>query len=201
MRTYTKRRRARSEAATRLRIVEALIRLHRTKGPARTTVTDVAREAGVQRLTVYRHFPDERAMFTACSGHWEASHPPPDPADWAADDEPARRLRTALAALYAFYADGADLYERVFRDLPDVAELAWWAEGWEAWIDDVRRGLARGWRVRRGDRPALRAALAVAVDFWTFRTLTGSGLSPTAAAATSARMVASAFPPAPRRRS
>ena len=119
-RRYRKSKRAESEAGTRLRIVEALVSLHGELGPARTTISDVARRAGVQRLTVYRHFPDERSMFEACTSHWSASHPAPDPAQWESIDDPELRLRTALAALYAYYRSGDAMFELVFRQLPEA---------------------------------------------------------------------------------
>src|SRR5436853_2800585 len=81
-RPYRKRRRAEGEAETRQRITEATVRLHGTVGPARTTIKDVAAGAGVQRATVYRHFPDLESLFMACSAHWVSLNPPPDPAAW-----------------------------------------------------------------------------------------------------------------------
>src|SRR5215208_5174558 len=88
----TGRRDSRRER-TRQRIVEATIELHETVGTARTTISAIAEKAGVQRLTVYRHFPDERALFTACRGHWSATNPPPDPATWTQSADPEERLR------------------------------------------------------------------------------------------------------------
>ena len=82
-RRYRKRRRAELEDETRRRITEAAVELHGTVGPARTTISAVAERAGVQRATLYRHFPDEEALFDACSSHWAAQHPLPDLADWA----------------------------------------------------------------------------------------------------------------------
>jgi AcrR family transcriptional regulator len=92
-RPYRKRRRAQLEAETRLRITEAAVDLHGSVGPARTTISAVADRAGVQRATVYRHFPDEKALFEACSSHWRAQHPRPDPALWAKIEDPEQRLR------------------------------------------------------------------------------------------------------------
>ena len=88
---YRKRRRAELEDETRLRITEATVDLHGTVGPARTTVSAIAERAGVQRATVYRHFPDERALFGACSAHWIAANPPPDIAALGGDRGPRRR--------------------------------------------------------------------------------------------------------------
>ena len=105
-RPYRKRRRAQLEAETRLRITEATVDLHGSVGPARTTISAVADRAGVQRATVYRHFPDEDALFDACSSHWRAQHPLPDPAHWAKIDDPDERLRLALGELYDWYEDG-----------------------------------------------------------------------------------------------
>src|SRR5919204_3974234 len=99
-RRYRKRLRAEHEQQTRQAITEAAVKLHGTVGPARTTVTAIAEEAGVQRATVYRHFPDEETLFAACSGHYMATHPPPDPSRWVEIADPADRLREALTDVY-----------------------------------------------------------------------------------------------------
>src|SRR5215218_11254697 len=119
-RRYRKRRRAQLEAETRLRITEATVDLHGSIGPARTSISAVAERAGVQRATVYRHFPDEDALFDACSSHWMAQHPLPDAAAWAKIEDPEERLRTALSELYEWYAHGEYMLEKTTRDLPLV---------------------------------------------------------------------------------
>src|SRR5215204_5749017 len=111
-RPYRKRRRAELEAETRVRITEATVDLHGSVGPARTTISAVADRAGVQRATVYRYFPDEDALFDACSSHWMAQHPLPDPAAWAKIEDPEERLRTALSELYEWYERGEYMLER-----------------------------------------------------------------------------------------
>src|ERR1700756_5122423 len=94
-RTYRMRRRAELEEQTRRRITESTIALHEQLGPARTSISAIAERAGVRRSTVYRHSPDEAALFAACSSHWRAENPPPDPQAWAAIEDPAKRTQTA----------------------------------------------------------------------------------------------------------
>src|SRR5437868_11604638 len=103
VRKYELKSRAERMEETRRRIVEAAIELHRTKGPAQTTLSDVARLAGVQRHTLYRHFPDERAVGLACSGLYTERNPPPDAAAWGEIADPAERLRTGLDELYEYF--------------------------------------------------------------------------------------------------
>jgi AcrR family transcriptional regulator len=110
------RRRAEQVGQTRQRIVEAAVALHGSIGPAATTVAAIADLAGVTRLTVYRHFSDETALFNACSTHWLAQQRLPDPGAWARIGDPARRLRTGLADLYRFYRAGADMLAHIYRD-------------------------------------------------------------------------------------
>src|ERR671915_1215643 len=100
-RKYEMKRRARRQEETRRRIIEATVELHQTVGMARTTISAIAEKAGVQRLTVYRHFPDERALFHACTGHWRAANPPPEPGPWSQIADPHERLGMALAEVYA----------------------------------------------------------------------------------------------------
>src|SRR5215216_7943046 len=122
-RPYRKRRRAEHEAETRLRITEAAVKLHGTVGPAKTTVSGIAREAGVQRATVYRHFRDEEAIYEACTSHYNALHPPPDLERWAGLADPEERLRIALREVYAFYAETQQMLESTGRDIDRVPAL------------------------------------------------------------------------------
>ena len=125
-RRYQMKRRAEQEAETRLRITESAVDLHGTLGPARTSVSAVAERAGVRRSTVYRHFPDERALFGACSAHWAASNPPPDLGRWRQVADPDERLELALGELYAYYRRSGSMLDRLLRDeeaVPIVGEL------------------------------------------------------------------------------
>jgi AcrR family transcriptional regulator len=116
-RVYRKRKRAEQELATRERITEAAVALHQTLGPARTTVKAIADLAGVQRATVYRHFPDEETLCGACTAHYSARHPAPDARAWAAIRAPDARLRRALTELYAWYGKTEAMLSKVVRDL------------------------------------------------------------------------------------
>ena len=116
-RKYDMKRRAKRQEETRQRIVEATVELHKTVGMARTTISAIAEKAGVERLTVYRHFPDERALFSACSGHYMAANPPPDPALWTQVADPEKRLRVALTEVYAYHRRTEPMMANFFRDL------------------------------------------------------------------------------------
>ena len=96
-RTYTLKRRAEQQAETRRRIVEAAVELHGRVGPALTTFSMVAERAGVQRHTLYAHFPDERSLIMACSGLAMERDPLPDAAPWRDIEDRRERLRAALA--------------------------------------------------------------------------------------------------------
>jgi AcrR family transcriptional regulator len=170
-RAYRKRRRAQLEEETRLRITEATVDLHGSVGPARTTISAVADRAGVQRATVYRHFPDEKALFDACSSHWMAQHPLPDPAAWAAIDNPDERLRTALQHLYAWYEHGEYMLEKTTRDLALVPALRPSMEAFAGWVDQAADAIV-GSRPERGTRRRrVRAAVGHALAFETWRSL------------------------------
>jgi AcrR family transcriptional regulator len=165
-RTYELKERARKQAETRQRIVEATAALHEEVGPARTTVAEIARRAGVQRLTVYNHFPDERELFGACSAHFMAQRPPPDPRAWAAIADPETRVRTALAELHAWYGDRRAMLANIERDsplLPGLSEVV--NAGRAQWIDAMREILAAGWGARGPRRRRLRAAIGLATSF------------------------------------
>jgi AcrR family transcriptional regulator len=171
-RKYELKQRAESLAATRERIVEATVELHDSLGPARTTISAIAARAGVQRLTVYRHFPDERSLFEACSGHWATQNPAPDPSTWAVIDDPEERLRIALTAIYAFYRSTEGMTGNILRDLPDSPVLQEVAAPFIAYWQTVRDALDRGWTARGHKRTLLRALIGHAVEFETWRSLT-----------------------------
>jgi AcrR family transcriptional regulator len=115
-RTYTLKRRAEQQADTRRRIVEATVDLHGSIGPAATTFSMIAERAGVQRHTLYAHFPDERSLYLACSGLAMERDPLPVPNPWRAIKDPRERLRTGLLAVYGWYGRNAALAGCVLRD-------------------------------------------------------------------------------------
>jgi AcrR family transcriptional regulator len=151
--------------------VEATVALHETLGPARTTISAIADAAEVQRLTVYRHFADERALFSACSAHWAAANPLPDPAAWAIVADPVERLRLALREIYAFFRATEGMMANLLRDLPDSPALQETAEPFLQYWDTVRLALDRGWTTRGPRRELTRAAIGHAVEFDTWRSL------------------------------
>jgi AcrR family transcriptional regulator len=188
-RKYELKQRAESLTATRQRIVEATVELHDSVGPGRTTISAIAERAGVQRLTVYRHFPDERTLFEACSGHWAAQNPVPDPSTWAAVDDPDERLRIALPEIYAFYRATEGMMGNLLRDLPDSPVMQDVATPFLEYWQNVREVLDRGWKTRGRRRTLLRAAIGHAVEFETWRSLTRrEGLDDVVAAETMVRL-------------
>jgi AcrR family transcriptional regulator len=199
-RRYRKRKRAKQEEATRQRITEVAVELHRTAGPARTTVTEIADRAGVSRMTVYNHFPTDADLFGACSAHFAARHPLPDPEAWSAVSGPADRLRSALAELYAWYRRTEDMMDRVLRDAPAVPAIGDILAGW--WWPFVDRAVDVLTAGKPGDDSAgdRRAAIRLLVDFRTWQLLARSGLDDARAAALAARMAIPASPRTARRR-
>jgi AcrR family transcriptional regulator len=178
-RRYELKARAEAQQATRARIAAAASALHEEVGVARTTVADIARRAGVQRLTVYNHFPDLHALLPACSAHWLAEHPRPDLAAAFALEDPAERLRAALTAHYGWYRENAPMQRRVWGERATVPELdAWMARSSDLRFAELAAHLSAGF-----DRPGARALVALALDFWTWHRLDREGLDDAAAAA------------------
>ncbi|MGH2948650.1 MAG: TetR/AcrR family transcriptional regulator [Solirubrobacteraceae bacterium] len=175
-RKYEQRQRARARLETRRRITEATVELHRTIGPARTTISAIAERAGVQRLTVYRHFPDERALFAACGELWSRESPPPDPAGWSDPTE-------ALTELYGWYRRNADVIGNVQHDAPAMPVLAEVAD-YGPYLRACREALLSPGATRRA-----RAAAGHALEFSTWRSLTAQGLSDREAAALMSALV------------
>jgi AcrR family transcriptional regulator len=170
-RPYRKRRRAESEAQTRLRITESAVHLHGTLGPARTSMSAVAKHAGVQRSTLYRHFPDEVALFEACSSHWAAANPPPDLAALRAIADPGERLRAMLTELYGYYERTAPMFENLLRDEQVVDVVRERFAGFRAYLGAAADTLMAGRGLRGAARRRTRAAIGHALAFSTWRSL------------------------------
>lgn len=175
VRTYKLKRRAERQSETRQRIVEAAVELHTTLGPARTSILAIAERAGVERPTVYRHFPHMDDLLDACSSHWRVTHPAPDPEPWLQIREPGARMRRALGEIYAHYSVNEPALWVIFRDAEDTPEVR------RVGAEDMRHHqrmnevLATGWADR--DNPNRRAAIGHATDFFAWRSLRRQGLS------------------------
>lgn len=192
-RPYKKRRRAELEAQTRERITESAVALHGTLGPSRTPMSAVAEHAGVPRSTLYRHFPDETALFTACSAHWAASNPPPDLSRWAEIEDPEERLRSALEELYAYYGRTRAMLENLLRDETTVPVVAQLFGAFRQFMHAAQQTLMAGRGLRGRARERVLAATGHALAFPTWRSLSREqGLDDTAAVDLMCRLVSAA---------
>jgi AcrR family transcriptional regulator len=170
-RKYELKRRARRQQQTRQRITQAAVQLHQELGPANTTISALAERAGVQRLTVYRHFPDERSLLSACSSHYKAHNPAPDPQPWSEISDPEDRLRRALLETYAYHRRTEPMMSKILRDAqvhtPTFEATVPYLQRW----DRARYALVSGWGAEDQRLKTLLAALGHALDFWTWRSL------------------------------
>lgn len=186
---YRLRARAAAMERTRQRITEAAVELHGSVGPAATTMSAVAARAGVTRATLYRHFPDEAALFAACSREWLTAHPRPDVAAWALIPDPGERIRIALREMYTYYGTAEAMLANLLRDVavlpgPIAGNLA-------SYPGEMLAVLDVGWPA--DDHARLRrAAILHAVAFETWRSLTAAGLADSEAAALMAELVIAA---------
>jgi len=168
-RPYRKGKRAESELQTRDRIIEATVGLHESVGPAHTTVQAIADKAGVQRATVYKHFPDTEALFQACTAHYYARHPMPDPGTWVAIKPLEKGLRVALADLYAWFEETERMTLTGIRDLDVVPSAA--RDAFLGYFEHVRKALMAGRPERGRVRARVSAAIGHAISFSTWHSL------------------------------
>ncbi len=188
-RKYELKQRARRQEETRQRIIQAAVELHTSVGSAQTTISAIAARAGVERHTVYAHFPDEPALFAACAGHWRAAHPFPDVSHWLELDTPDARLRGVLDELYAWYESVESDLAVLLRDSQFVPAHADEMARTAARMHQLADALLRGWPRRK----AVRAAVGHAVEFETWRSLVRRhGLSRRQAIDAMVRLVAGA---------
>ena len=175
-RRYELKKRAEQMAETRLRITEAAIDLHGTVGPSRTTLSAVAERAGVERRTLYRHFPNEADLFAACSTHYFKANPWPDLRDWRAIRDPRQRLERALDELYAYYERTEPMLSNVLRDA-ELVDFAREAVGpLHAYLGEAAEIMIGGRRVSGRRRELLRGAVRHALAFSTWRSLSSRGI-------------------------
>jgi len=183
--------RADAQDATRRRITESAVELHRTIGPSQTTMAAVAELAGVRRSTLYRHFPDEAALFAACSAHWYTLHPAPDINSWRTVADPQQRLVTGLTELYGWYRETGTMLDGLIRDQTLVPELGRRFTGFYERLETALDLLLIGRRLRGRRRDEVSAVLRLALQFESWRALCReSGLGDRAAAELVASVVA-----------
>ncbi|MDX6624304.1 MAG: hypothetical protein QOE75_2236 [Solirubrobacterales bacterium] len=183
-RAYELKERARRQEETRQRIAAATAELHEEDGPAKTTIAEIARRAGVQRPTVYNNFPAERELYAACQAHFFGQHPLPDPSAALALADPAARARAVLTLFYGWYRETAAMTGKIQRDrrlLPELDALL--AEGADPLLDGIAAQLAAAFRLRGKRSARARAALRLALDFATWERLSLEGLADAEAAA------------------
>ncbi len=189
-RPYRKKRRAELEARTAQRITESAVELHGTLGPSRTSISAVAKHAGVRRSTVYRYFPDEAALFVACTAHWMAANPVPELGCWAAIVDPDERLASALNELYAHYGRTERMMQNILRDEATMPVVKQMFAGYRQYLAAARDVLVIGRPARRGERQRVVAAIGHALAFATWRSLAREeGLGGTKAADLMCRLV------------
>ncbi len=169
--------RAESQDATRRKIIEATMRLHEEVGPRATTISAIASKAGVQRLTVYRHFPDEQAIFEACTSHWLELNPPPQPEVWASVADATERAKAALRAFFHYYSSTQRMWRSSHRDAADVPALARPMAQFSAFVASVGSGLAAEMGAERAATASrVATTLQHALAFSTWEDLEGRGL-------------------------
>ena len=182
-RKYELKARAESQRETRDRIAAAAAELHEEVGVAATTVSDIARRAGVTRLTVYNHFADLSALLPACAAHYMARHPLPDLDETLAIEDPNERTRTALAQLYAWYRETEPMFGKLFSDRGSVPELdEFLGHDFDEFQSGLATDLARGSGTRGRVAKRLHGLISVALDFWTWSRLSREGFDDRSAA-------------------
>jgi len=170
-RPYRMQLRAAQQARTRERITESAVELHGTLGPARTSMSAVAAQAGVRRSTLYRHFPDEAALFDACSAHWMAANPPPNLGAWAEIADPDERLLTALGELHGYYRRTEKMLDNLFRDESIVPFVGERFAVFRGFLAAAQETLMAGRNRRGAAARRTRGALGHAVAFSTWKSL------------------------------
>jgi AcrR family transcriptional regulator len=170
-RKYELKRRLERQNETRQRIVEAVVALHEEVGPVGTTISAIAERAGVERLTVYRHFSDELSLFQACSSHFRSLHPLPQIEPLLLIEDPERRLRAGLSELYTRHAKTEAMTDHVLRDARRIPALAQVLQSWYGYLRALRDVLVDGWALGGEQQRLMEAWIGHALEFSTWQSL------------------------------
>jgi len=175
-RKYTKSKRADQQGKTRKRIVKAAVALHEKLGPANTSIKAVAEKAGVQRLTVYRHFPNEESLFLACSSDYFKENPPPDIAQWVGITDAAKRCHAAISAFNLYYRSTADMLDSVYRDINKVESLKRPMAEFEGYLNMISDDLLTALKLRGTRKKQCLITLRHCLKFTTWKSLKDENL-------------------------
>jgi AcrR family transcriptional regulator len=170
-RQYKQKARAEQAQETRQAIVEAAAKLHEELGPAQTSIKAIAEQAGVQRLTVYRHFPDESSLFKACSSHWFGLHPPPSVTSLLEAGDPKTQTSKTLRDFYRYYRKTERMWQSLYRDIDEVEALRGPMSKFESYLDAVRDELLSAWKVKAKDKKQLSLTLRHCLRYSTWNSL------------------------------
>ena len=176
-RRYRMVRRQTAVEQTRERIVAATFDLHATIGPSRTTIRAIADRAGLQRHTVYAHFPDLDSLYEACTVHGIRSTGMPGPDGWRTIDRPLERLRHALTEMVAWYGTNEQMLGNVLFDVDPSAPPPTAPDPFEVRMVELSGALMEGWVVKPDRRLVVEAVVGHALAFTTWRSLSGGGLN------------------------
>ena len=176
-RKYTKTKRAEQQAQMRENIVEATVACHEELGPAKTSIKAIADRAGVQRVTVYRYFPDDHSLFQACTSHWLSLNPPPDVAGLKKKESADEQTFAVLLALYKYYRHTESMWTGAYRDIEEVAALKNAMKGFESYIEDVRNSLLGQWKFKGIRKKRLSITLRHCLRFNTWQSLKNEKLN------------------------
>lgn len=170
-RKYEMDQRAQDQERTRSRIVAATVALHGSVGPKNTSISAVAEKAGVQRLTVYRHFPTMESLFLACSSHWLNENPPPDAGDWENEENAERRTTEALRAIYGYYRRTDSMWRLVYRDMDQVPAMQEPLDAFHDYLGAIRDNLVTCWQPKGRKSRILKATVGHLLSFCTWDSL------------------------------
>jgi AcrR family transcriptional regulator len=170
-RKYQQKKRAEHQEQTRQQIIAAALELIEQVGPIRTTISAIAERADVERATVYRHFPDEQALFIGCMRHYITTHPLPDPTRWEQISEPETRLRIGLTETYTYHGQTERMAEQTLRDLPALPVLQDALRPYSQHWTRTREVLGANWNIQGDQHLLLSAAIGHAIAFQTWHSL------------------------------
>jgi len=171
------KQRAEDQERTREKIVEAAVALHGTVGPKNTSISAVAKKAGVQRLTVYRHFPDEESLFRACSMHWLQANPPPGIGVWDSEKDARQKTSSIVHALFDYYRQTSSMWRLVYRDIDQVPAMQAPLDDFHEYLAAICDTLIACWQPRGRKSPSLKATVRHVLSYSTWESLSEQKLT------------------------
>ena len=137
---------------TREKILQVAAKLIIRQGYTATSVSQIARETGIGKATIYHHFPDKKAIVRALLDR-SSTRVQEALTEVKAEEDPHRQIEAVAMASLRLRSESFDLFQVIRREIPETRTelhkklgsvlLMYSARVTDAVEEGVRRGIFR----------------------------------------------------------